>query len=394
MFEGRLWTRLLVGGLVAVAVLAGGAVIGMTVLGGTQSGAGSPRIGANASGAYAGIDGVNATREKVVHRGPETYRSVARVSLRPGTDQRRITIRETTSRRHETIVENDSVMTMYDRDTGVVRRFEPAGTTDPRTFGDRVERLFERVNVTDRTASATADGVSPLPVVPVDTARRATGASHTATLRLTYDGTTTVSGRSVYVLRLSATGDVGAAFEQTLWVDTERFFPVQRQTSWVANGEPVTARTTYSDITFDPGVTDDTFTFSAPPNTTAKTYDTPNRTVYPSAQRLAAATEASVPEPTTPGSLRLVAATETTGRIHGVGLRYANDTASVTVAKYDRTYPVTGYREIRVAGRNAAVAVGPTTSISWNCATYRYTVRGSGVSLETLREVAASTACG
>jgi len=53
-----------------------------------------------------------------------------------------------------------------------------------------------------------------------------------------------------------------------------------------------------------------------------------------------------------------------------------------------------GERQVTVGNRTAEVARGPTTSVSWNCDEYRHTVRGEGVPVSLLVEVARSVQCG
>jgi len=373
----------------AVAVVAGGLV----AFGGPATTSETTPIGAEAGDAYDALDGVEATRTTVVEHGSDLHRTVAHVALRPGTDYRRVEVVTATDRLHEVVVENGSTVTLYDRDANVAERFSASGTVSGPTFGDRVERLFDHLDVTDPDGAGTAEDVSPLPVVPAgaNTPAADTATVDAATLELSYEGTEAVDGRDAYVLRLTAPD---GAFEQTLRVGREHYFPLQRQTTWTeADGQRVTVETTYEDVAFDPGLDEETFRFEPPANATVETLETPDRTAYASAGRLAAETNVTVPDPDVPAPLRLTAATETTGEVHGVGLQYANETASISVAKYDRTFPPRGDRTTEVAGNAAAVSLGSTTSVSWNCDAYRYTVRGQGVSVETLLSVADSVAC-
>jgi len=376
-----------------LAVLTLAVVAGVVLIVGTPVAPDSAPIGADASDAYESVDGVDATRTTVVERGDSVRRTVARVQLRPGTDHRRIEVREATDRLHEVVVENDSTVWMYDRDADEVSRFSSSGSVVGPTFGDRVERMFERLDVTRDDESSTATGVSPLPVVPQDAAGPTADASDTAALQLSYQGTGIVDGREAYVLELAATDEDEEAFRQTVWVDARHFFPLQRHTTWSEDGVQMAVRTVYEDVTFDPGFTNDTFTFDPPATAEVETLETPDRTAYASADDLRAATNLTVPDPDVPESLRLAVATETNGEVHGVGLQYVNDTASVAVAKYDRTFPPRGDRETTVAGRNATISLGSTTSVSWNCGEYRYTVRGEGVSVDALVAVAESVGC-
>jgi len=376
-----------------LAVLSLLAVVGVAATFGAPAAPSSAPIGADAGDAYESVDGVDATRTTVVERGDEVRRTVAHVQLRPGSDHRRVEVLESTDRLHEVVVENDSTVWLYDRDDTQVTRFSSSGSVDGPSFGDRVERRFERLDVTREGESATVDGVSPLPVVPQDAAAPPTAASDTAALRLSFEGTDEVDGREAYVLELSTPGEASGDVRQTVWVDAQHFFPLQRQTSWTEDGERVAVTTVYENVTVDPGLDDDAFTFDPPANASVETLETPNRTAYASVEALRAASNVSVPDPAVPESLRLAVATETTGQVHGVGLRYVNDTASVSVAKYDRTFPPRGDREATVAGHEAAVSLGPTTSVSWNCGEYRYTVRGEGIDVDALLAVAESVGC-
>lgn len=376
-----------------LVVLSAAAVVAAVAAFGVPAAPTSAPIGADAGHTYESIEGVDATRTTVVERGDDVRRTVADVQLRPGTDHRRVEVVAATDRLHEVLVENDSTVWLYDRDADEVTRFSASGPTTGPTFGDRIERLFERLNVTRSDESATVGGVSPLPVVPQGAANPTADTSDTAALRLSFQGTGVVDGREAYVLELASTGDDADAFRQTIWVDTQHFFPLQRQTVWREDGERVAVTTVYEDVRFDPGLDDDTFTFDAPANASVETLETPERTAYATVEQLRAATSISVPEPDVPGSLRLTVATETAGEVHGVGLRYVNETATVSVAKYDRTFPPRGDREVTVDGQDAAVSLGSTTSVSWNCGDYRYTVRGEGVGVDALLAVAESVGC-
>lgn len=378
--------------VVAAAVATAGAVFAT----GSPAAPTLEPLGTDASDQYAAIDGVAATRTTVVERGNDVHRTVARVEFRPGTDHRRVEVLESTDRRYEVSVATGSTLTLYDRDENAVTRFALSGANTEPTRGERVERLFEQLNVTAATDSASTTvpaGVSPLPVVPPSSARRPSESIQAGPLELTFDGTATVNGREAHVLRLSAPGDSASALAQTIWVDAAHYFPLKQRTTWTDDGERVSVTTTYSNVTFDPGLTAGTFDFDAPANATVERLDTPETTTYATADRLGAATSLSVPEPSVPASFRLTVASETTGEIHGVGLRYANETARVTIAKYNRTFPARGDRTVTVAGHEAELSVGPTSSVSWNCDDFRFTVRGQGVPVDVLVAVARSVAC-
>jgi len=377
--------------IVVAAVVAAVVVAGAVWLVAAPEGTSQP-IGADASEQYAGVDGVTATETTVVERGGRTSTTVAEVAFRPGTDQRRRTVVDG-SEPYEVTVSNGSVLWLYDAAAAHAKRVPLSATPDSAvTRADRIERLFTALDVTQRSAStsASASGVAPLPIVP--SAASGPNTSTDAALGVEYDGTTTVGDREAYVLRVAPQSDA-ATYEQTLLVDTQHFLVLEQRTEWVDDGAPVSVTTTYTNVSVDPGLGDERFTFEPPANATVERVDTPETTTYQSAAALREATNVSVPSPELPASFRPTYASETTGEVNGVGLRYVNETARITVAKYDRTFPVNGDRTVSVGDRNAAVTYGPTASVSWNCGAYRYTVRGQSVPASVLVEVARSVGC-
>jgi hypothetical protein len=152
--------------------------------------------------------------------------------------------------------------------------------------------------------------------------------------------------------------------------------------------------TTYTDVTYDTGVPEDVFTPSFPDNTTVEVPETPERQTYESVGALKADTEVQVPEPDIPPGYELTYATQTRGRVHSVGLRYMNRTSLITVAKYDRPGVGDNASEgVTIDGQPAQVSYGLTTSVSWSCERYRYTIRGEGVSADRLITIGQSVGC-
>jgi outer membrane lipoprotein-sorting protein len=355
------------------------------------------QVGTNASEQFAAVDVVTATETTVVERGDERRVTVARVAFQPGSEIRRETV-VSGDRRYELTVANDSVLWLYDEDDAIAKRVPlpetPAGEAG---FGDRIERLFTALNVSRASVSETAavESVSTLPVVPAaPSAGEPARAASDTPLKVRYDGTERVDGREAYVLHVapaSATED--PAFSQTLWVDTETFVPLQRQTEWADDGTPVSVTTTYENVTYDPTVGTAAFRFDPPAAATVETLATPNTKAFGSVQALRERATAPVPDAQLPPSFEFTYGTETTGRIRGAGVRYANETALVTAATYNRTFQGEGDRTVTVGDHEAVVDVGPTTSVSWNCGDYRYTVRGEGVGASFLVEVARSIEC-
>lgn len=203
------------------------------------------------------------------------------------------------------------------------------------------------------------------------------------------------SAREAYVLDIvPETNRSEAGYRQRLWLDTERFYPLRKQTAWTADGTRRSVTTTYTNVTFDAAVSADTFRPDIDAGTTVERQETPNTSWFRSRADLVARSSISVPEPTVPSAYELVYATRTTGRIDGVGLRYAAGGRELTVAKFNYTLDIDAdERDATVGGRPATIDYGPTTSVSWNCDGYGYTVRGTGVETDRLVEVGRSVGC-
>ncbi len=359
-----------------------------------------PRIAADAGDRYESIDGLSGTRTTTIERnGTVRSERTYAVELRPGTGEYRRSLVDGTETRYDVHVSNGTVLWSYDRSENVVTRIPLTGVTRESGRADRLRRLFARLEATETTGDA-PDGpptVEPLPVVPVSSGggAAAAGDADGATLGVDYVGTATVADRDVHVLRIAPSNDAAdAAYEQTLWVDAERFFPLKQRTAWTDDGQRTVLTTTYEDVQFDPGLGDGAFEPEFPANATVRTPETPETDVYRQVADLRSATDLTVPTPDVPPTFELAYATRTTGRVQGVGLRYVNGTAWVTVAKYDFTHPADeGEERVTVDGRRGSLSRGTRVTLSWNCDDYRYTVRGRGVPSDLVVDVARSTGC-
>ncbi|WP_136715771.1 LolA family protein [Halorientalis salina] len=364
-------------------------------------------IGHNASERLASLDGVSATVEMTIRRGTETNRSVRRVKMRPGTGMMWSRAVSDSVVGSELTVSNGSVTWLYDEDENNVTRIDTAafgGRSNAQ--GEHIERLFNRLDITRADAASTdaepTPGVEPLPSVPAGsgpTTSVVPGDSDENRFGVRYNGTDTVDGRSVYVLHIApdesnASGDF-SDYTQTIYVDTEYFFPLKFETEWTMDGEPVETTMTYRDVRFDPGLDDSTFQFSPPANATVSEPALPEVDRYDSADALRADASMSVPDPDLPDSFELTGATRATGEWHSVSLRYANATSQVTVSKNDMHFDGRDdATTVRVGDREATYqSIGTNGIVSWDCGEYRYSVSGSGVSKALLVQIGESVEC-
>lgn len=350
-----------------------------------------PTVDGDVATQYDAIDGVAATRTTTITRnGSISSRTVYDATLRPGTGKQRLEVVSSTAARYDLRVSNGSTLWLYDASHGNATRLSLSGASHDR--GARLERLLARLNMT--AADTRPRTVDPLPVVPHGGHRPAAVANASGTLGVSYSGTETVDGREAYVVHIAPENGT-AAYEQTLWIDAERFFPLQQRTEWMTDGRRTVVTTTYTDVRYDTGAGDAAFVPDFPANTTVTAPETPEQQTYRTIDALEDDTDVRVPAVDLPPSFELAYATQTRGRIHGVGLQYVNRTSRLTVAKYNRTYVPESetVERVTVDGRTAYLSRGLTSSLSWNCGEYRYTIRGQGVSADRLVAIGQSVGC-
>lgn len=385
-------------GLVAASI---GLIVGLDALVGEGAPTDQTRT-ENASTQLESLDSLTATREVVTTRGNETSRTVERVALRPDTGDSRAT-RVSGPGLNDVRVSNGSTLWLYDRDSETVKRLtvERTGSTSRL---DRIVRLVSQLNLSaDATAESSAEdiGVSPLPVVPTGSQSQQTvgPAQAQGSYTVTYQGTESVDGRATVVVELSQSSSVSepvANFTQTLWLDSEWYYPLKQRTAWMQGGQQQAITTTYTNVTFTPDLTTSTFVFDPPANATVETPDTPDQQQYDSVAPLREDATLSVPVPTIPESFTLARATRTTGRIDSIGLRYVNSSSVVTVAKLSpRIEPRTDGEILTVAGQRATYRnLGPKQVITWSCNGVQYKVGGRNLPEGQLADVAHSVGCG
>ncbi|ELZ80258.1 hypothetical protein C453_19310 [Haloferax elongans ATCC BAA-1513] len=354
----------------------------------------SPSVDANVSERYHSIDTLDATRT-VIHEknGTTTTRTVADVTLVPGTDKKRVQFQDDSSRRYTLQVSNGSTLWLHTRNRSTVTAIHLTGPPAESVTSLRLQRLVTAAGLTDESGRPQAPDVAPLPVVPRHGVAPDTNASGGYTAE--YVETASVGGRNAYVISVTpATNQTDTQFRQRLWLDTERFYPLRKQTEWTIDGTTRSMTTTYTNVSFNPQVPADTFRPEITAETTVERPKTPKTEWYHSVERLRAQSSVSIPNPSLPAEFELTYATRTTGRIQSVGLRYATEGRRITIAKYNMTYAIDSEdQDLTIDGRPATFDRGPTTSLSWNCDQYRYTVRGTGVSTDELVAVGQSVGC-
>jgi len=378
------------------AVLFGAVLVVVTVVGAavlTDDTTRSPPSPDGVAEQYRSLDGVQATQVQTVTTGNETTRTVRRVSFRPGAGQYRVgAVRsENRSVAYDLIVSNGSARWLYDRENRTVQRNTVEGrTTSYVTSATRLERyVAAAVNDTEETEVPRLPSVSPLG--PRQAGSAVNGSDVRATVE--YVGTDRIDGRPTYVLSVSFDRSSGRDGSARLWLDTEWFMPLQRQSSVTVDGERFETRVRYRNVSFEPGLDDSLFEFDPPENVTV---DTGVRLrSFESRAALSRNTTLPVPDPAVPDGFALEEASLTTAETTGVTLRYTNETArlSVTVTNEPGNFADEG-TPVTVANTTARLnSIGQASFLSWSCRDRSVLVGGS-VSNATLLQVAESVGCG
>lgn len=376
--------------IVAFAVLLIGSSVAVGVL--VSGDRATPEFTDSVSDRYDSLDGFEAQRLTVIQRGDRTTRSRDQVARRPGTGEYRIEdITEGASGREVRIADGNTLW-IYWSDSAEAKRV--AGVNTSRSLPSRLDRLFAIIERGD-TNSETHD-VDPLPFVPESSDRTAGIAG---SMTVSYDGSERVDGRDTYVIHLqsnaTSTGVV-QDFEQTLWVDQEWYLPLKRTTEYVRDGDPVSVTTTYRNVTFNPGLSAEMFTFDPPANVTVTDADSTRQQQFVDIAGLRAVASFAVPDVNVPKSLKLVKATRTvTAQVRSVGLKYENETAVLSISKSNLTWyePRTDGQVVTVGSQNATLRnLGTEVRISWTTPDARYSVAGIGIAKSTLLAVANSVA--
>lgn len=106
------------------------------------------------------------------------------------------------------VVSNRSAMWTYDASENTAQKLNLSGLELPTTpqYGQFVEQFTEQYNITQK-------------------------------------GTATIAGRDTYVLKLTPKEDTEFATNGTMWIDTERWFPVKTELSMSVQNETTTLTT-------------------------------------------------------------------------------------------------------------------------------------------------------
>ena len=230
-----------------------------------------PQIDADVQQRYESIDGVNATQTTTITRnGTVASRTIYHATLQPGTQKKRLVPINSTSQSSDIRISDGSTLWLYNDSRESATRVPLSETESDR--GERLQCLFTKLN------ESTTDprSVEPLPVVPRDE-RRPVNATEVMTV--SYRGTEPVDGREAYVVHVTPRNEI-EAYEQTVWVDTQRFFPAKQRTAWTTDEKRTVVTTRYANVTYDTRVSSDVFAPNFPDDTTVSVPEPSDRRFY------------------------------------------------------------------------------------------------------------------
>lgn len=306
---------------------------------------------------FSDIDGFTATVHTDVDGENVSTETRAKVWQRPGTAEMRQEVLEPAERAGDVTVTNESTSIHYDASENTYTRMDLSGlpTGEATDLGSQLRNLLDRFDVT-------------------------------------YNGTDTVDGQETHKVTLvpSNTSATAGSLEMTMWVDTEQWFPVkQRMTS---DELGIEATTRYENVTLDPGIPDERFSFEPPADATEREtgFDS-----YESRDSLAEATNQTLPDPDPPEGYAFEGGTATSfNGSDSASLRYANGDGSFTISVSDANgQPQDGGETVDVGNRTGQYSeMNEYGHLSWQCEDTAYSVTGN-VDRETLVDVGASIEC-
>lgn len=294
---------------------------------------------------------------------------------------------------------NESVI--YDASENAVTRVQR--TQNSESLADRGE-YYASVVAAARNGSTVSPpdrGVSPLPVVPVESGGAGVDAGTIEGYEVDYLGTDEVADRRAHGFRMTAVTEAAVDLNQTLWLDAEFYYPLHSEQTVTFGDRTYEVTSRVADVEFNADLPAGTFDWTPPANATEDTVDFDVER-FDSPDALAAAAPLSVPEPDLPEGYAFESGRLVGGNVTQVTAEYENDDGgSVTVSKFvsDRNESTGGLgfdagENVTVAGQNATYLVtGQSSMVTWRCGEVQYSVLATEFDREEHLAAAESVAC-
>ncbi|MEZ3145570.1 DUF4367 domain-containing protein [Halobaculum sp. MBLA0143] len=200
---------------------------------------------------------------------------------------------------------------------------------------------------------------------------------------VSFAGTDTVAGRSVYVVELTRETEYGTS-NTTLKVDQEHWYPLAYETTTVYELDNETVTTTISmthrNVSFDAEVAADAFEFDPPADATLERRTTFTTEEFDSVAALEEAAPFELSEPALPDDYRLDTArlVVTNGNATASTVYTDGDDGSIRLSVTEATESRLDGETVEIDGTTATVRTfGNQTSLVWRCDDTRYSLSGT-----------------
>lgn len=284
----------------------------------------------------------------------EEIRTEVWARLKTGETRRKILAPE--DRAGDLTVSNGSVMWTYDESDGTATRMDIGDVETDVTLGSYLDELTERYDVA-------------------------------------YNGTATVDGEETYKVTLLPNASVESPIESTmtLWLDTDRMFPLKVHTDV---GDNISTTVRYTDLEVNPDIPDERFQFDPPDGVEIEESGMPDFEQYDTRAALDDATERDVPDPDLPEGFAFESGTVSQQNdSQRLSLAYSNGTDRVSIGVIDG-------REFQAEGESVDLgehtgtydSAGDVGMVVWTCNGTQYSVTGT-LDRSALVNVAASVDC-
>ena len=346
------------------------------------------------------IHAVEATATMEMDVGNDTTTMQMQFVERMDTAEFRATMTQTSPNASYEMVSDGTTTWVYNESANVVTQLEIEGQQSQ--WDQSAEAIAGTFGSLSNSTDAEDVSISPLPVVPSGNGSGAVGAAGVASMpsignvSVTYQGTETVLGRDAHVVDVAPADEQSVLRNGTLWFDAERFYPIKAEYDMSVGAQRASVSVAYRNLTYNPEIADDAFTFEPPANATIND-DTRSIANYQSRAELVDAAEQSVPEPELPDGFAFArASTVAQDGNRTLSMQYANESTTLVVEKTTANGGPRNEsaRSVDVASHDGWYrTVGDRGVLVWECEDSRYAIVGS-LTKESLRSMAASMVCG
>jgi outer membrane lipoprotein-sorting protein len=348
----------------------------------------------------ASLDTMSATVRTVQHTDEGTVTTVSAVKRQLDPPGYRSRVRSVTSNTSGRVYAKEGYLTVSNRTTTVLYRPDEQRVSyivDPDREWESPYLDMLAAARENETIRRPTPGVPSLPRAPRGESDDAEGNGSTSyrdqLVQVRYNGTERVDDRRTYRLEVDPVSPNASLKDQTLWLDVEYLYPLERHVEFVAHGDRYEYHTTHRNVTFNPGFSPGTFRLDRD-RLPADVEETWFRS-YATRDALADNVSMPVPDPAVPEGYELDRASHRSADPTVVSLEYERrgDERPIRIS-------VNSDDEF-VSDTGTAVTVGNDTArlnhhdgvnrIDWQADGYAYAVRGP-VDNETLVRIARSVA--